>query len=87
MNSTNSDTLLNVLILDGKGLTLYDLGKFEEAIIYFDKILAMNSSEIEAVTDALNNKGLALNALGRHEEAISNYDRVLSILPNVTSRG
>ena len=40
------------------------MGKYEEAITWYDKALVDNSNYL----DALNNKGYALDNLGKYEE-------------------
>ena len=65
--------------LDNKGLALYNLGKYEEAIEWYDKVLKIDPNDV----NALNNKGLALNNLGKYQEAIEWYDKALEIDPNV----
>ena len=64
----------NVIALGNKGLALDKLGRYEEVIEEYDRILAIDPNDI----NALGNKGLDLDSLGRHEEAIELYDRVLS---------
>jgi len=54
---------------------LFDEENFDESIIYYDRVLALDSSEI----DALNGKALALDNTGKHEEAITYYDMVLAL--------
>ncbi|MGC1927822.1 MAG: tetratricopeptide repeat protein, partial [Candidatus Nitrosopolaris sp.] len=66
------DTLYN------KGLALYHLGNYTEAIGYFDKVLAVNPKYIAA----LGGKGNVLLALGNYTGAILYYDRVLAINPS-----
>ena len=53
------------------------LGKYEEAIVEYDKALKVNPKYV----DAYNNKGLSLHNLGRYEEAILEYDKALKINP------
>jgi len=48
---------------------------YDESIIYYDQVLAIDSSDI----DALNGKALALDNIGKHEEAITYYDTILAI--------
>jgi len=48
---------------------------YDEAISYYDQVLAIDYTDI----DALNGKGLALYNLGKAEEAITYFDRVLAI--------
>ena len=54
---TTNDTGLNqVTILNNKGMSLYNSGRFNESITYFDKALVIDPKNV--VT--LDNKGLAL---------------------------
>ena len=59
--------------LNSKGLALYNLGKYEEAITWYDKALSCRCKYVHALT----NKGSALDDLGKYEEAISWYDKAL----------
>src|SRR5829696_8198169 len=61
-----------------KGNSLYQQGEYQEAITWFDKVLAIDPSNV----NALNNKGVALYSLGQFQEAITSYDKVLAIDPN-----
>jgi tetratricopeptide (TPR) repeat protein len=60
-----------------KGTTLDDLGKYQEAVICYDKSLDINSRD----TDAWTNKGNALYNLKRYQESIVCYDKSLAINP------
>ena len=55
--------------------TLFEQRFTESTIFYYDKVLAIDSLNI----NALNGKALVLDFVGSHEEAISYYDRVLLI--------
>ena len=70
-------TELDKVRLHNKGLSLERLGRLEEAIACFDRMLEINPSDGEAWFD----KGVALDKLGRSEEAIVHYDRALKIDP------
>ena len=48
--------------LTAKGVALDRLGNHTGAIAYYDKVLAINATD----TNALHNKGLALDRLGNH---------------------
>jgi tetratricopeptide (TPR) repeat protein len=61
--------------LTDKGIALYNLGRYEEAIVCYDKLLEINPKDV----DALYNKGVALSDLGRYGEAIVCYDKLLVI--------
>lgn len=71
----------NVTALMEKVNALGNLGKYEEAITYADKVLVMDQNH----TGALNAKGYALGNLGKGEEAITYFDKVLAIYPNDTN--
>ena len=68
---------LLVSALYNKGTSLAKLGKYEEAIVYFDKALEINPDNVEA----LNNTGVALAKLGKYKEAIECYDKALKLAP------
>lgn len=72
IDPTDVDALFN------KANMLYRQEKFEEAIIWLDKALAIDPKNV----DALNGKGVALDGLGKFEEAIIWYDKALAIDPN-----
>jgi tetratricopeptide (TPR) repeat protein len=57
---------------------LASLGHYDEAILWYDKVLDIDPTNISA----LNNKGVALYNLGHYDEAILWYDKVLDIDPN-----
>jgi tetratricopeptide (TPR) repeat protein len=66
------------VILDWRGSTLNQLGRYEEAIASYD-----HSLEIKPDNDsAWNNRGNALDNLGRYEEAIASYDHSLALKPD-----
>ena len=55
--------------MNNKGLALNNLGKYEEAIEWYDKALKIDPNDV----NALNNKGKALYNLGKYQEAIEWY--------------
>jgi large repetitive protein len=73
-NMTSND----VSVLNDKGDALYNQEKYEEAITYYDKALAIDPNYVYA----LNGKGNAIAVLGKYEEAITYYDKALAIDPN-----
>ena len=73
-SQTDEESLLQ------KGINAVLDSQFEEAIIYFDKILESDPQNVKA----LQNKGVALVNLERHSEAIYHFDKVLEIDPNNT---
>ena len=67
--------------LTDKGISLADLGKYEEAIEWYDKALEIDSKYLHA----LIYKGLALKNLDKFEESIAWYDKALAIQPKDVS--
>ena len=64
--------------LSNKGDALNSLGKYKEAITYFDKALAIDPK----YKDALSGKGQALYKLGNYSGAITYLDKALAIPPS-----
>lgn len=62
---------------NNKGVSLYELGRLEEAIACYDLALALDPLYAEA----WDNKGNALGGLGRLEEALACCDHALEINP------
>ena len=60
------------------GNALYDLGRYEEAIVSYDKALEIKPD----LHEAWYNRGIALGNLGRLEEAIASYDKALEFKPD-----
>ena len=58
-----------------QGLIISLLGRHEDAITCFDKVLKLQPDDYWA----WNNRGIALLALGRYEEAIASYNKALEI--------
>lgn len=56
-------------------------GNYQEAINYFDKALAIDPNDL----DALHNKGYAFYNLGKPEQALIYFDKALAIDPNLES--
>ena len=61
-----------------KGKAIYQLGKFDEAITWFDKALESSPNHLSS----LKNKGTTLIHLDRYDEAITSFDKYLEYLPN-----
>ena len=72
INSTQVETLYNT------ANNFYDNQKYEEALQFYDKVLAIDPSSV----NALNSKGLALDHLQRYDEAVQTFDKALSINPS-----
>lgn len=61
-----------------KGVALAKLGKYEEAIECYDKVIELNPN----YAPAWYNKGVALAKLGRYEEAIECYKKAVELNPD-----
>lgn len=72
-----SQTELEINELSTIGMSLLQQGKFNDALEYFDKILAIDPNDVII----LGNKGAALTQLNRHDEAIALYNKALEIEP------
>lgn len=83
-------TVESVEVLNEKANTLFDSGKYEEAIEYYDKIIEIEPNNADAEVNkglALNelvNKGVYLSYFGQPKEAITYYDKALAIDGNYT---
>ncbi|MEO0350697.1 MAG: tetratricopeptide repeat protein [Cyanobacteria bacterium P01_A01_bin.15] len=64
--------------LYNKGISLANLGRYEEAIATYDQALNLKPDYHEA----LNYKGVSLANLGRHNDAIAAYDQAFTIKPD-----
>jgi tetratricopeptide (TPR) repeat protein len=62
---------------NNKGTSLFNLGRFEEAIECFNKALDIDSNH----AILWSNKGQSLHKLGRYSEAVECYDKSLSLDP------
>lgn len=61
-----------------EGISFLIVGKYNEAIVYYDKALTLDPRNV----DVLYNKGVALGKLGNYTQAIKYYDQALAINPN-----
>ena len=75
---TKNIDLYNVECLKGKAIELQALGKKEETIECYDKVLNIDPNNI----DCLKGKAELLKGLGKKEEVIDCYDKILNIDPN-----
>ena len=66
------------VMLQEKGMIFINLEKYEEALIYLDKILIINPDDIEILIW----KGKSCEALGKTEHAIECFNHILSIQPS-----
>ncbi|WP_353930331.1 tetratricopeptide repeat protein [Okeanomitos corallinicola TIOX110] len=66
-------------IWNKRGISLDNLGKYEEAISSYDKAVEIKSD----FHQVWNNRGISLNNLGKYEEAISSYDKAVEIKPDL----
>jgi len=63
--------------LVGKGQSLMNDGKFDDALGFFEQALLLNQND----PDLWNNKGVALRSLGRYEESMDCFNKSLEIEP------
>jgi serine/threonine protein kinase len=63
--------------LSNKGVSLSNLGKYQEAIACYDKAIEINPG----FADAWHNKTNSLEKLGKDQEVIACYDKALEINP------
>ncbi|MBA5828090.1 tetratricopeptide repeat protein, partial [Escherichia coli] len=68
----------DVQTLVRRGNTLIGLRRYDDALVSFDRALAVSP----LVLDALCNRGGALRALGRLDDALDTYDRALMVDPH-----
>ncbi len=73
----------NNRLLQQKGMVLFELGRYDDAIEAYDQVLS-DSPDIKpsaAKTSAWIGKGDALRASGKNEEAISAYNKAIDLSP------
>jgi len=75
-----SETTAKITLLLGKGQSLLNLDKNEEAIACFDEVIGIDQNN----TDALVKKGVALERLRKLNEAIECYDKAIAADSSVT---
>ena len=59
--------------MDTKALILNQLGRYQESVEWYDKVLEKTPNNIVSI----NNKGVALANLGHHQQALDWYDHAL----------
>lgn len=75
---SSDDEEINLEYIYNIGLGHAKRGKPKDAIFYFDKVLMVEPTHV----NALLNKGNALGKLGKYEDAITVYDRLLKRNPS-----
>jgi tetratricopeptide (TPR) repeat protein len=75
-----SDTENDASCLNAQGIFSELDGRYLEALEYFDRVLAIDPSHI----DALFHKGKILTNLGRYEDAMVYFDKGITIAPDDT---
>ena len=71
----------NLSLLYDKACKLASKQKYDEAILYYDQILAIDKNHL----DSLYCKGLTLCYMGKYEKALSCLDEALKINPRSIS--
>lgn len=76
------------LELNNRGAQLDAVGRYEEALVLYERALAVVREIGERSGEAaiLNNIGLVYNALGQYEQALELYEQTLAILIEVGDR-
>jgi tetratricopeptide (TPR) repeat protein len=59
--------------LDGRGQALLALGRYDEALAHFDRVVEFNPTTAEGY----EGRGQVLMELGRYDEALANFDRAV----------
>jgi tetratricopeptide (TPR) repeat protein len=63
---------------NNRGISLNKLGRYNEAVMSYDKVISLNPDKFEA----WYNRGSALGKLGRYKEAITSYEKAASLNPD-----
>jgi predicted O-linked N-acetylglucosamine transferase (SPINDLY family) len=63
---------------NNRGIVLYYLNRFEEALASYNRAIALKPDN----TQAYNNQGIVLNDMHRSEEALTSYDRAITLKPD-----
>jgi tetratricopeptide (TPR) repeat protein len=67
----------NALARYNRGLTLADSGRFDEALVAFDKAILLDPQ----IAEVHSNRGLVLATLKRFDEALAAFDKVILLDP------
>ncbi|HEX5519266.1 MAG TPA: tetratricopeptide repeat protein, partial [Candidatus Nitrosocosmicus sp.] len=78
INEPIEPDLKNAVDYYNKGISLYYLGSYNEAIACYDKAIELNPD----YADAYNNKGISLYYLGSYNEANTCYDKAIELNPD-----
>ena len=73
LQPTSPDTFYN------RGIALYNLQRYHEALASYDRALALRGDYAEA----LLNRGMALQRLQQLDSALASFDRALALNPNL----
>lgn len=68
--------------LNGLGVALTEIGRFDDALAAFDRMLTDTPSDSPRRADALTNRGVALQALGRWEAALADSKSAAMLAPD-----
>jgi CHAT domain-containing protein/Tfp pilus assembly protein PilF len=75
---SNSSTVSDAEFWYNQGVTLYELGRNEEALASFDQAISLQPDYYQA----WDNQGAVLIKLGRHKKALASFDRAISLQPD-----
>lgn len=85
INLYEQNNNLDPILLNLKGLTLWLLNNFEEALVCYNQaldILKKNNTKSKLYVSILNNKGLAYLKLAKDNQAINEFKTVIECDPN-----
>jgi tetratricopeptide (TPR) repeat protein len=73
----------DIYLMESKGLVLFDLGRYEEALEVYGRILegAPRIGPVASADMVWTAKGDALLALGRNKEALEAYNKAIDLVP------
>lgn len=66
---------------NNEGLELYNLGRYEEAIVLYDKAIDLENKGVEDIEICYYNRGRAYFKLGNYQKAIGDYTLAIEISP------
>ena len=72
----NEESLVKRLLDEGE--RFYNLNRYEEALIVYERVIRLDPKNI----NAYNEKGINLRCLKRYKEALAAHERAIYLAPN-----